>query len=137
MLDILILTIVFTLISSCALSWFIAVNKVRLDRDKYNLDKYDLNINTDIKMGQLDEFLESIMNEYIATHISPNEYIDNPSMKLIMRECVSIIEKRMTQALRDQMSVFYNESELNDIIVNKVFIYISSFVREKNANTLI
>lgn len=137
MLDILILTIVFTLISSCALSWFLAVNKVRLDRDKYNLDKYDLNINTDIKMGQLDEFLESIMNEYIATHISPNEYIDNPSMKLIMRECVSIIEKRMTQALRDQMSVFYNESELNDIIVNKVFIYISSFVREKNANTLI
>lgn len=137
MLDILILTIVFTLISSCALSWFLAVNKVRLDRDKYNLDKYDLNINTDIKMGQLDEFLESIMNEYIATHISPNEYIDNPSMKLIMRECVSIIEKRMTQALKDQMSVFYNESELNDIIVNKVFIYISSFVREKNANTLI
>lgn len=137
MLDILILTIVFTLISSCALSWFLAVNKVRLDRDKYNLDKYDLNLNTDIKMGQLDEFLESIMNEYIATHISPNEYIDNPSMKLIMRECVSIIEKRMTQALRDQMSVFYNESELNDIIVNKVFIYISSFVREKNANTLI
>lgn len=137
MLDILILTIVFTLISSCALSWFLAVNKVRLDRDKYNLDKYDLNINTDIKMGQLDEFLESIMNEYIATHISPNEYIDNPSMKLIMRDCVSIIEKRMTQALKDQMSVFYNESELNDIIVNKVFIYISSFVREKNANTLI
>lgn len=137
MLDILILTIVFTLISSCALSWFLAVNKVRLDRDKYNLDKYDLNLNTDIKMGQLDEFLESIMNEYIATHISPNEYIDNPSMKLIMRECVSIIEKRMTQALKDQMSVFYNESELNDIIVNKVFIYISSFVREKNANTLI
>jgi hypothetical protein len=113
------------------------VNKVRLDRDKYNLDKYDLNLNTDIKMGQLDEFLESIMNEYIATHISPNEYIDNPSMKLIMRDCVSIIEKRMTQALKDQMSVFYNESELNDIIVNKVFIYISSFVREKNANTLI
>jgi len=137
MLDILILTIVFTLISSCALSWFLAVNKVRLDRDKYNLDKYDLNLNTDIKMGQLDEFLESIMNEYIATHISPNEYIDNPSMKLIMRDCVSIIEKRMTQALKDQMSVFYNESELNDIIVNKVFIYISSFVREKNANTLI
>lgn len=137
MLDILILTIVFTLISSCVLSWFLAVNKVRLDRDKYNLDKYDLNINTDIKMGQLDEFLESIMNEYIATHISPNEYIDNPSMKLIMRDCVSIIEKRMTQALKDQMSVFYNESELNDIIVNKVFIYISSFVREKNANTLI
>lgn len=137
MLDILILTIVFTLISSCALSWFLAVNKVRLDRDKFNLDKYDLNINTDIKMGQLDEFLESIMNEYIATHISPNEYIDNPSMKLIMRDCVSIIEKRMTQALKDQMSVFYNESELNDIIVNKVFIYISSFVKEKNANTLI
>ena len=131
------MTIVFTLISSCALSWFLAVNKVRLDRDKFNLDKYDLNINTDIKMGQLDEFLESIMNEYIATHISPNEYIDNPSMKLIMRDCVSIIEKRMTQALKDQMSVFYNESELNDIIVNKVFIYISSFVKEKNANTLI
>lgn len=134
---ILILAITVTLLSSCVLSWYIAVNKVRLDRDKYELDRYDLNINSDIKLDQLDEFIQTIINEYLATHVSPSEFINTASTKLIMRECVNLIETRMTQALRDQFSLFYNDDKLDEIIVNKAFIYISAFVREKNANTVI
>lgn len=135
MADILILTIIITLLSSCALSWFIAVNKLKLERDKYELDKYDLNLNTEIKLEQLDEFIQTIMNEYIATHINPNEYINKASLKRICRDCVSQISERLTPALRDQFSVYYTDESLDEVIVNKVFIYISAFVREKNANT--
>ena len=136
MADILILTIVIMLVSSSILSWYLAVNHVRLQRDRYELDKYDLNINTDIKLGQLDEFITTTLDEYIYQTVPANSYINQIECKKLIRECVDIISSRMTQPLRDQLSIFYNEEALDAIIVEKVLVYVKNFVNVQNASTV-
>ena len=42
----------------------------------------------------------------------------------------------MTQPLRDQLSIFYNEEALDAIIVEKVLVYVKNFVNVQNASTV-
>lgn len=130
---ILVLTIAATLISTSILSWYYVLNKVKLDRDKFELDKFDLHINTDIKITQLDAFIASIIDEYFMTNVQPNVYINKIETENIMRACVKLIDERMSDTLRDQLSVFYNKADINKIVVTKVYGYITRIAEIQNA----
>lgn len=130
---ILVLTIAATLISSSILSWYYVLNKVKLDRDKFELDKFDLHINTDIKITQLDAFIASIIDEYFIANVQPNVYINKIETENIMRACVKLIDERMSDTLRDQLSVFYNKADINKIVVTKVYAYITRIAEIQNA----
>ena len=130
---ILVLTIAATLISTSILSWYYVLNKVKLDRDKFELDKFDLHINTDIKITQLDAFIASIIDEYFMTNVQPNVYINKIETENIMRACVKLIDERMSDTLRDQLSVFYNKADINKIVVTKGYGYITRIAEIQNA----
>lgn len=112
-----------------------AVNKVKLDWAKYALDRYDLNLNTDIKITRLDDFINPIIDGYIFENVQRNVYINTTETKKIIRECVELINNRITPALADQLSVYYNEEDLQKTIDTKVIMYVKQFVDIQNMAT--
>ena len=105
------------------------------DRD-LRLMQLQLSIKIDIEaiLKMLDDFIEEVLNDYIAQHTKyiTAIYISNEMQTDMVDSIVITISERMSPYLYQRLSLIYNETAIADVIANKVVILVTVFVSDRN-----
>lgn len=146
-MDTLTLTLIGATISSVILSWYIGISIIRIKTKHYKLSameyentkrykEREFNINAKIDNSistELDTFVTDCVNEYVLVNYAhTNNYLNADECEKIFREVVDMIKHRMTPAMFDKMSLYYNKEEIGSIIVYKAYLNIMKFIMERN-----
>lgn len=106
--------------------------------DAKRLNEKTFNINTKIDENiesELDRFVMDCINEYILINYAhTNNYLNADECDKIFREVVDMIKSRLTPAMFDKMSLYYNKNEIGNVIVYKAYLNIMKFIMERNNN---
>lgn len=148
-MDILTLTLIILMTSSIILSWYIGITCMKIKKNRFIMDynnslddkrlkERNFNINTKIDENiesELDRFVTDCINEYILINYAhTNNYLNADECDKIFREVVDMIKKRLTPALFDKMTLYYNKEEIGNVIVYKAYLNIMKFIMERNNN---
>lgn len=107
----------------------------KADRD-LRLMQLQLSIKIDREaiLKMLDDFIEEVLNDYIAQHTKyiTAIYISNEMQTDMVDSIVITISERMSPYLYQRLSLIYNETAIADVIANKVVILVTVFVSDRN-----
>lgn len=148
-MDTLILTLIGATISSVILSWTIGIHSMVIKSKSFKLKEQqyqnhkrfkerEFNINTKIDStteSDLDKFVSDCINEYILINYSHTKtYLNADECDKIFKEVVDMIKHRLTPAMFDKLSLYYNKDEIGSIIVYKAYLNVMKFIMERNNN---
>jgi len=146
-MDLLTWMLIGMMISSVILSWYCAIthniykkkNYELRALNSYNLNQFknkELNINSSIDSEietELDKFITEIVNEYVLLNYAHTKnYLNAEECEKMFREVSETIKKRLTPALFDKLCLYYNKSELGNIIIHKAYFAVVQFVMYRN-----
>ena len=117
-MDLLTWMLIGMMISSVILSWYCAITHNIYKKKNYELralNSYNLN---QFKNKELN--INSSIDSEIETELD------------MFREVSETIKKRLTPALFDKLCLYYNKSELGNIIIHKAYFAVVQFVMYRN-----
>lgn len=110
-------------------------NNLQKDRDLSMLTlQLGVKIDKDI-LNALDDYLEEVFNDYITQHPKyiTATYISDDMSTTMRDDLVGMVSTRMSPYLYQQLSLYYNEAVIPDIIANKIMQTLSMFIADRNA----
>lgn len=104
------------------------------------LRKYeiDTNVSIDKKTDEiLDQIIETAFQEYSITHITvkSNWYITEADELEINKHISNIVAERISPVLMTQLSLYYNDEAITDVIAKRIYFRVTTFVIEHNKGT--
>lgn len=102
---------------------------------KYDIDLH-LRITDDIEK-RLDNIIESCFQEYSLMNLiyKTDWYIKEDEEIKISKDICSLVSNRISPIMLKQLSLYYNEDAVYDIIGKRVYFRVTNFVIEHNKNT--
>lgn len=102
-----------------------------------NLSKYQINTSTQIDdaiPGFLALIIDECFNDYKIKELigSEDEYINSERESEIRKGLTSLVTQRISNAALDKLSLFYNISEIAEILADKIYITVMNYVIEHN-----
>lgn len=107
-----------------------------LELKKYNIDIH-LNVTKDIET-RLDTIIESCFQEYSLMNLiyKTDWYIKEEDEIKISKDICSLVSDRISPVMLQQLSLYYNEDAIYDIIGKRVYFKVTNFVIEHNKTSL-
>ena len=120
--------IVFLIITFSMINYFNTKNK---------LTKYKIIIDANVSKDDiviLDNIIADSFREYIILNEAYKEldYINSEHEEKICKELSNIVSKRISEALFERLSLYYNKKELPYIIGNKIYLTVMQYTMEYN-----
>ena len=114
--------------------WLLYKTK-ELELKEYDIDMH-LQVTDDIEV-RLDKIIESCFQEYsIMNLIYKTEwYIKEEEEVQISKDICNLVSLRISPVMMKQLSLYYNEEAIMDIIATRVYFKVTNFVIEHNKNT--
>lgn len=133
---ILILGIVFDIILVKIFNKWVEYKYKELELKKYNIDIH-LNVTKDIET-RLDTIIESCFQEYSLMNLiyKTDWYIKEEDEIKISKDICSLVSDRISPVMLQQLSLYYNEDAIYDIIGKRVYFKVTNFVIEHNKTSL-
>ena len=102
-----------------------------------NLSKYQINTSAQIDdaiPGFLALIIDECFNDYKIKELigSEDEYINSERESEIRKGLTSLVTQRISNAALDKLSLFYNISEIAEILADKIYITVMNYVIEHN-----
>lgn len=112
------------------------LNLTSLIKKYLSIKEYDINVNiqvSDKDIAILDSILTECLGEYLIVNGYANiEYITEQDENNINKQVGEMVAKRMSPAVITKLSLIYNSESLSEIIAQKIYISVMSYVIEKN-----
>lgn len=107
-----------------------------LELKKYNIDIH-LNVTKDIET-RLDTIIESCFQEYSLMNLiyKADWYIKEEEEIQISKDICTLVSDRISPVMLQQLSLYYNEDAIYDIIGKRVYFKVTNFVIEHNKTSL-
>lgn len=133
---ILILGIVFDIILVKIFNKWVEYKYKELELKKYDIDIH-LNVTKDIET-RLDTIIESCFQEYSLMNLiyKTDWYIKEEDEIKISKDICSLVSDRISPVMLQQLSLYYNEDAIYDIIGKRVYFKVTNFVIEHNKTSL-
>lgn len=102
-----------------------------------NLSKYQINTSAQIDdgiPGFLALIIDECFNDYKIKELigSEDEYINSERESEIRKGLTSLVTQRISNAALDKLSLFYNISEIAEILADKIYITVMNYVIDHN-----
>ena len=83
----------------------------------------------------LNLIIQECFRDYEVTFLAPmnEQYINEDREKEIRKDVVDIVINRLSPAALDKLSLFYNPDKIANILADKIYIKIMSYVADHNA----
>lgn len=106
------------------------------------LKKYQIhvaNINTESSkdiQAILDNFIQECIDDYLATHpeMAKKHYITDDEETKLRSDIGQLISLRLSDAMYNKLSIYYNPYTMSSIIAEKIYIKITTFVVRNNTS---
>ena len=107
-----------------------------LELKKYDIDIH-LNVSSDIET-RLDTVIESCFQEYSLMNLiyKTDWYIKEEEEIQISKNICALVSDRISPVMLQQLSLYYNEDAIYDIIGKRVYFKVTNFVIEHNKTSL-
>lgn len=107
-----------------------------LELKKYDIDIH-LNVTKDIET-RLDAIIESCFQEYSLMNLiyKTDWYIKEEEEIQISKNICTLVSDRISPVMLQQLSLYYNEDAIYDIIGKRVYFKVTNFVIEHNKTAL-
>ena len=107
-----------------------------LELKKYDIDLH-LNITDNIET-RLDSVIESCFQEYSLMNLvyKTDWYIKEQEEIQISKDICGMVSNRISPVMLKQLSLYYNEDAIYDIIAKRVYFKVTNFVIEHNKTSL-
>ena len=118
-----------------------AINRYTLFKyDQLELEKYKHETTVDITDSineRLDIMIEQCFQEYTILNLAfkSDFYVTEKEEEKINREISAIVAERISPAFYNQLSLYYNEDAITDVIAKRVYFRVTNFVIEHNNGT--
>lgn len=102
------------------------------------MDKYEIDINQNYSVEdivtELSNFVNFVFLDYTVMNIEvlQVDYVDENLENKIYRDVTDICSKRMSPIFINKLCLVYDISEINDILAEKVFLFTTQYVIDKN-----
>ncbi len=106
-----------------------------LDNERYKIDTgIDISDNID---KLLDNLIESCFQEYSISNLiyKSDWYIKEEDEIKINKDICHLVGDRISETMLKQLSLYYNEDAIIDIISKRVYFKVTSFVIDHNKGT--
>lgn len=104
------------------------------------LSRYNINVNAVIDEtipNILESFVQSEFNTYQAKYLvidaGEDGYITDEQQKHIIDDMVQICSDRLSPAMVDKLSLFWNHRAIASIIADQIYLTVVAFVSQRNA----
>lgn len=102
-----------------------------------NLSKYQINTSVQIDdtiPGFLALIIDECFNDYKIKELvgSEDEYINSERESEIRKGLTNLVTQRISNAALDKLSLFYNISEIAEILADKIYITVMNYVIDHN-----
>ena len=133
---ILILGIVSNLVITSTINKWLKYKYKELELKKYDIDIH-LNVTKDIET-RLDTIIESCFQEYSLMNLiyKTDWYIKEEEEIQISKNICALVSDRISPVMLQQLSLYYNEDAIYDIIGKRVYFKVTNFVIEHNKTAL-
>lgn len=107
-----------------------------LQLKQYDIDIH-LNVSSDIET-RLDTVIESCFQEYSLMNLiyKTDWYIKEEDEIKISKDICALVSDRISPVMLQQLSLYYNEDAIYDIIGKRVYFKVTNFVIEHNKTSL-
>ena len=107
-----------------------------IELKKYDIDIH-LNVTKDIET-RLDAIIESCFQEYSLMNLiyKTDWYIKEEEEIQISKNICALVSDRISPVMLQQLSLYYNEDAIYDIIGKRVYFKVTNFVIEHNKTAL-
>ena len=133
-----IIGIITILVLVFEISLFKSFNKwIKYKYSELELKKYDIELHlqiTDNIEERLDTIIESCFQEYSLMNLiyKTDWYIKEDEEIEINKDICSLVSDRISPVMLKQLSLYYNEDSIYDIIGKSVYFRVTNFVIEHN-----
>ena len=133
-----IIGIITILVLVFEISLFKSFNKwIKYKYSELELKKYDIELHlqiTDNIEERLDTIIESCFQEYSLMNLiyKTDWYIKEDEEIEINKDICSLVSDRISPVMLKQLSLYYNEDSIYDIIGKRVYFRVTNFVIEHN-----
>lgn len=128
---------IFVILSVIGLAT-ILLNVTQLLQQKINNERYvaEININVYEEVIQLmDDLIATCFTDYLYMNgLIGMDYITEKDETEICRGVASMLHERISSSVVDKISLIYSRDMIDDIIAEKIYISVSSFVIETNSH---
>ena len=131
---ILILVLVFEINLFRSFKKWLEFKYAELEQKQYDIDTH-LNVTDDIE-ARLDTVIESCFQEYSLMNLiyKTDWYIKEEEEIQISKDICSLVSERISPVMLKQLSLYYKEEAIYDIIAKRVYFKVTNFVIEHNKN---
>ena len=111
------------------------VHKKELEK----LTSYEINVSAKIDEeipNILEKYVNNIFTDYRLKFLETqymNMYISDEHQKVIYKEFADICGKRLSPAMMDKLSLFWNRDAIAEVIADKIYLTVVIYVAEHNA----
>ena len=111
------------------------IHKKELER----LTSYEINVSAKIDEeipNILEKYVNNIFTDYRLKFLETqymNVYISDEYQKVIYKEFADICGKRLSPAMMDKLSLFWNRDAIAEVIADKIYLTVVIYVAEHNA----
>lgn len=135
--------IIFGMVMSIVIIFniFHQLNKwLKYKEKQLKLEQYKVNVNTNINNNieeRLDTIIESAFQEYTLLNLiyKSDWYITEKEESNIQKDIAHLVADRLSPVMLQQLSLYYNEDAIMDVISKRVFFKVTNFVIEHNNGT--
>lgn len=124
------------LVITSTISKWLKYKYKELELKKYDIDIH-LNVTKDIET-RLDTIIESCFQEYSLMNLiyKTDWYIKEEEEIQISKNICALVSDRISPVMLQQLSLYYNEDAIYDIIGKRVYFKVTNFVIEHNKTAL-
>lgn len=110
-------------------------NQRLMDISEYEINTRGVDVSTVPEM--LQSFIEECFLDYKVMVLVPRQegYITTKREKEIRDELVSKVSRRMSQAFKDKMYLYYGKSKFDEVLADKIYIMVVNYVYQSNQTT--
>ncbi len=134
------LTLIIIIISIeifVALGIIMVRSNIKYKEAVLNLSKYQINTSAQIDdaiPGFLALIIDECFNDYKIKELvgSEDEYINSERESEIRKGLTNLVTQRISNAALDKLSLFYNISEIAEILADKIYITVMNYVIDHN-----
>jgi len=102
-----------------------------------NLTKYEIDVGSTIDEEIpkiLELFVNSVFVDYQAKNlVGEREYINATREQEIIKEVASLCSERLSPAMVNKLSLFWNAEAIGSVIADKVYLTVVAYVAQNNA----
>lgn len=102
------------------------------------LKEYEININANIDstiQDLLEAFVAECFNDYIVLNVAYRqiEFINDEMEDKIRKGVADLVADRMSSAMLDKLSLYYNVQSIGEVISNKIYLQVLDYTLNNNA----